>query len=173
MRVEQERIRLLAKLEELMAQQDMVFHPLAPHTPSGVADLDQFIGQYQELVVRGVRSLQRPRHISSIFFRIDEDRFCVHRQAIFKTPSTRCSRRPCQGKTSQSSGTPKIHRKAFGRRTQDPDEDRCKRDTSGEGQGHTQTKVNPESRRLCGQGTRPEGHSSRARRSRSAYQGRR
>jgi len=29
MRVEQERIRLLARLEDLMAQQDLVYHPRA------------------------------------------------------------------------------------------------------------------------------------------------
>jgi len=33
MRVEQERLRLLARLEELIAQQDLVFHPPYRATP--------------------------------------------------------------------------------------------------------------------------------------------
>ena len=43
MRVEQERIRLLARLEELIAQQDLVIYPsLAPHNPLGITNLINF-----------------------------------------------------------------------------------------------------------------------------------
>jgi hypothetical protein len=77
MRVERERIRLLARLEELMAQQDLVFYPPRATPPSGITDLNQVPGKHQRFIVGRVRSLWRARHISSVVFGINEDRFGV------------------------------------------------------------------------------------------------
>lgn len=75
MRVERERIRLSAELEQALAERDLVFPSSVPLFHSDTPDESQVSRKRGWFVVRRLR---RARHISPLVFYIDEDwiRYC-------------------------------------------------------------------------------------------------